>query len=182
MLFSSLPIYQRFLLLLLQRHNEEFYCSKCDFNTGKDAALGGTWAFSVQSSFLGLGFLTQICPGWASCSPALTLPWNWFFSPTFTLTPAWVLSKAGTVMQVVLGTITLFLPAKGFAGHVAAFLTLGQSKMQSSVSEITTPLLLEVFWSSVLPELCAAGQMRVLCLILRKSSVRVREEITPLTP
>lgn len=48
---------------------------------------------------------------------------------TFALTPVWVLDKAGTVLQLWSGAITLFLSAKALAEHMAAFLTLKQREM-----------------------------------------------------
>lgn len=106
-------------------------------------------------------------------------PLQWF---TLALTPVWVLSKAGTASQLWSGTITPFPPAKDLAGHVAAFLTLKQSKMQRCKWDNVTTLLLWVFWSSMLPGLCATGQLRVHCLLLMWSFARVGEEVTPLRP
>lgn len=62
--------------------------------------------------FLDMGFLTQKCPWWASCSPALTLLWNWFFSPHLYFNPSLSSQQGWNCHAIVLGTTTLFLPAK----------------------------------------------------------------------
>lgn len=133
--------------------------------------------FFCTKYFLGLGFLTQNCSWWASCSPALTSLWNFFFSPQLCFNPSLGSQQGWNCHAVVLGTTTPFLPAKDFAGHMA-----GAEPNMKCCEWDSNPLLLQVFWSSVLPGPCPAGQLRVLCLFLLKSFVRVTEEITPLTP
>lgn len=75
--------------------------------------------FFCTKYFLGLGFLTQNCSWWASCSPALTSLWNFFFSPQLCFNPSLGSQQGWNYHSVVLGTTTPFLPAKDFAGHMA---------------------------------------------------------------
>lgn len=61
------------------------FCSKYDFNTGKDADFVDMGIFCANS-FLGFCLFVvsvlsfQNWPWWASCSSAFTLPWNRHFS------------------------------------------------------------------------------------------------------
>lgn len=138
-LSPSLPTYQR-LLLLLQRQSEGFFCFKCDFNIGKDADFVGHGHFLCKEVFIFSFFpeLPLVGQLLFCLHPALEQalglsPLQWFM---LALTPVWVLSKARTALQLWSGTITLFFPAKDLAGHVATFLTLKRSKMQSVVNGI----------------------------------------------
>ena len=60
--------------------------------------------------------------------------------------------------------------------------TKAEQKVKCCKWDNVTTLLLRVFCSSVLPGLCATGQLRVHCLLLMKSFARVGEEVTPLRP
>lgn len=82
--------------------------------------------FFCTKYFLGLGFLTQNCSWWASCSPALTSLWNFFFSPQLCFNPSLGSQQGWNYHSVVLGTTTPFCWAHGWSRAKYEVLCVGQ--------------------------------------------------------